>query len=158
MSSSLTDDQKGTLYLQTLAGDEDKEKGAGLKDAGMDAYQYLTYKTAISGLSGRTEKLYAIHTLNLSDYQKDALYYLNGWSKKTHDNVPWLQGVSVEAAADVNLPPYKIRLLYPPILPLSTAPRKKDERPSGLSSFLLTPAPAGTDWSVVPPPAAALPA
>lgn len=100
MSSSLTDDQKGTLYLQTLAGDEDKEKVAVLKDAGMDAYQYLTYKTAISGLSGRTEKLYAIHTLDLSDYQKDALYYLNGWSKKTHDDVPWLQGVSAEAAAN----------------------------------------------------------
>ena len=100
MSSSLTDDQKGTLYLQTLAGDEDKEKVAVLKDAGMDAYQYLTYKTAISGLSGRTEKLYAIHTMDLSDYQKDALYYLNGWSKKTHDDVPWLQGVSVGAAAN----------------------------------------------------------
>ena len=100
MSSSLTDDQKGTLYLQTLAGDEDKEKVAVLKDAGMDAYQYLAYKTAISGLSGRTEKLYAIHTMDLSDYQKDALYYLNGWSKKTHDDVPWVQGVSAEAAAN----------------------------------------------------------
>lgn len=100
MSSSLTDAQKGTLYLETLAGDEDKEKVTALKNAGMDAYQYLTYKTAISGLSGRTEKLYAIHTLDLSDYQKDALYYLNGWSKKTHDDVPWLQGISVEAAAN----------------------------------------------------------
>lgn len=100
MSSSLTDAQKGTLYLETLAGDEDKEKVTALKNAGMDAYQYLTYKTAISGLSGRTEKLYAIHTLDLSDYQKDALYYLNGWSKKTHDDVPWLQGVSAEAAAN----------------------------------------------------------
>ena len=100
MSSSLTDAQKGTLYLETLAGDEDKEKVTALKNAGMDAYQYLTYKTAISGLSGRTEKLYAIHTLDLSDYQKDALYYLNGWSKKTHDDMPWLQGVSAEAAAN----------------------------------------------------------
>ena len=100
MSSSLTDAQKGTLYLRTLAEDEDKEKVTALKNAGMDAYQYLTYKTAISGLSGRTEKLYAIHTLNLSDYQKDALYYLNGWSKKTHDDVPWVQGVSAEAAAN----------------------------------------------------------
>ena len=100
MSSSLTDAQKGTLYLETLAGDEDKEKVTALKNAGMDAYQYLTYKTAISGLSGRTEKLYAIHTMDLSDYQKDALYYMNGWSKKTHDDVPWVQGVSVEAAAN----------------------------------------------------------
>lgn len=100
MSSSLTDDQKGILYLNTLAKDEDKEKIEVLKGAYMDAYQYLAYKTAISGLSGRTEKLYAIHILDLTDYQKDALYYMNGWSKKTHEKAPWVQGVSTEAAAN----------------------------------------------------------
>lgn len=100
MSSSLTDDQKGILYLNTLAKDEDKEKIEVLKGAYMDAYQYLTYKTAISGLSGRFEKLNAINTLELTNYQKDALYYMNDWSKKTHDAAPWVQGVSAEASAN----------------------------------------------------------
>ena len=100
MSSSLTDDQKGILYLNTLAKDEDKEKIEVLKGAYMDAYQYLAYKTAISGLSGRFEKLNAINTLELTNYQKDALYYMNDWSEKTHDKAPWVQGVSAEASAN----------------------------------------------------------
>lgn len=129
MSSSLTDDQKGTLYLQTLAGDEDKEKVAVLKDAGMDAYQYLTYKTAISGLSGRTEKLYAIHTMDLSDYQKDALYYMNGWSKKTHDKAPWVQGVSTEAAAN---------RLAMAVIDRESQPEEEPEWRQSLASFLGT--------------------
>lgn len=129
ISSSLTDDQKGTLYLQTLAGDEDKEKVAVLKDAGMDAYQYLTYKTAISGLSGRTEKLYAIHTMDLSDYQKDALYYLNGWSKKTHDKAPWVQGVSTEAAAN---------RLTMAVIDRESQPEEEPEWKQSLASFLGT--------------------
>lgn len=129
MSSSLTDDQKGTLYLQTLAGDEDKEKVAVLKDAGMNAYQYLTYKTAISGLSGRTEKLYAIHTMDLSDYQKDALYYLNGWSKKTHDKAPWVQGVSTEAAAN---------RLAMAVIDRESQPEEEPEWKQSLASFLGT--------------------
>lgn len=129
MSSSLTDDQKGTLYLQTLAGDEDKEKVAVLKDAGMDAYQYLTYKTAISGLSGRTEKLYAIHTMDLTDYQKDALYYMNGWSKKTHDKAPWVQGVSTEAAAN---------RLAMAVIDRESQPEEESEWKQSLASFLGT--------------------
>lgn len=129
ISSSLTDDQKGTLYLQTIAGDEDKEKVAVLKDAGMDAYQYLTYKTAISGLSGRTEKLYAIHTMDLSDYQKDALYYLNGWSKKTHDKAPWVQGVSTEAAAN---------RLAMAVIDRESQPEEEPEWKQSLASFLGT--------------------
>lgn len=100
MSSSLTDDQKGILYLNTLAKDEDKDKIEVLKGAYMDAYQYLAYKTAISGLSGRFEKLNAINTLELTNYQKDALYYMNDWSAKTHDTAPWVQGVSAEASAN----------------------------------------------------------
>lgn len=100
MSSSLTDDQKGVLYLNTLAKDEDKDKIEVLKGAYMDAYQYLAYKTAISGLSGRFEKLNAINTLELTNYQKDALYYMNDWSEKTHDTAPWVQGVSAEASAN----------------------------------------------------------
>ena len=100
MSSSLTDEQKGILYLNTLAGDEDKEKIEVLEDAYMDAYQYLAYKTAISGLSGRFEKLNAINTLDLTNYQKDALYYMNGWSEKTHAAAPWVQGVSAEASSN----------------------------------------------------------
>ena len=129
MSSRLTDEQKGILYLNTLAGDEDKEKVAVLKDAGMDAYQYLTYKTAISGLSGRTEKLYAIHTMDLSDYQKDALYYLNGWSKKTHDKAPWVQGVSTEAAAN---------RLAMAVIDRESQPEGEPEWKQSLASFLGT--------------------
>ena len=100
MSSRLTDEQKGIFYLNTLAGDEDKDKIKVLQDAYMDAYQYLAYKTAISGLSGRFEKLNAINTLELTNYQKDALYYMNDWSEKTHDKAPWVQGVSAEASAN----------------------------------------------------------
>ena len=38
--------------------------------------------------------------LELDDYQKDALYYLNGWAQSTIGQAPWVQGVSAEASAN----------------------------------------------------------
>lgn len=129
MSSSLTDDQKGILYLNTLAKDEDKEKIEVLKGAYMDAYQYLAYKTAISGLSGRFEKLNAINTLELTNYQKDALYYMNDWSEKTHDKAPWVQGVSAEASAN---------RLAAAVAHRESQPEEEPEWKQSLASFLGT--------------------
>ena len=39
--------------------------------------------------SKKAEILRVIHKLPISSYQKDALYYLNGWSEKTIDEAPW---------------------------------------------------------------------
>ena len=89
------------IYFADMASDTTLEQQAELESgAGITPEQFYQYKVISSGLSGRTEKLYAIQMLDLTDYQKDALYYMNGWSKKTHDKAPWVQGVSTEAAAN----------------------------------------------------------
>lgn len=100
-SSGLDLTAQAEIYFADMASDTTLEQQAELESgAGITPEQFYQYKVISSGLSGRTEKLYAIHILDLTDYQKDALYYMNGWSKKTHDKAPWVQGVSTEAAAN----------------------------------------------------------
>ena len=100
-SSGLDLTAQAEIYFADMASDTTLEQQAELESgAGITPEQFYQYKVISSGLSGRTEKLYAIHMLDLTDYQKDALYYMNGWSKKTHDKAPWVQGVSTEAAAN----------------------------------------------------------
>lgn len=100
-SSGLDLTAQAEIYFADVASDTTLEQQAELESgAGITPEQFYQYKVISSGLSGRTEKLYAIHMLDLTDYQKDALYYMNGWSKKTHDKAPWVQGVSTEAAAN----------------------------------------------------------
>lgn len=100
-SSGLDLTAQAEIYFADMASDTTLEQQAELESgAGITPEQFYQYKVISSGLTGRTEKLYAIHMLDLTDYQKDALYYMNGWSKKTHEKAPWVQGVSTEAAAN----------------------------------------------------------
>lgn len=92
--SRLSDSQKASLYKSLVAEDEDIEKINALKETGITDYQYLQYKIATSGLTKREAKLNAINTLDLTDNQKDALYYLNSYASSTHGKAPWVQGMT----------------------------------------------------------------
>ena len=94
--SRLSDSQKASLYKSLIAGDEDLEKINALKETGISDYQYLQYKIATSGLTKKESKLNAINTLDLTDSQKDALYYLNSYASSTHGEAPWVQGMTAE--------------------------------------------------------------
>lgn len=98
--SRLTDSQKASLYKSLVAGDEDLEKIDALKEVGITDYQYLQYKIATSGMTKREEKLNAINTLDLTNDQKDALYYLNSYASSTHGKAPWVQGITAADSAD----------------------------------------------------------
>lgn len=129
-SSGLDLTAQAEIYFADMASDTTLEQQAELESgAGITPEQFYQYKVISSGLSGRTEKLYAIHILDLTDYQKDALYYMNGWSKKTHDKAPWVQGVSTEAAAD--------RLALA-VVDRESQPEEEPEWKQGLASFLGT--------------------
>lgn len=96
--SRLTDSQKAFLYKRLVAGDEDLEKILALRDAGISDYQYFQYKIATSGLSKKEAKLHAINTLDLTNSQKDALYYMNSYASSKHWEAPWEQGVSADVS------------------------------------------------------------
>ncbi len=97
--SRLSDSQKASLYKSLVAGDEDIEKIDALKETGITDYQYLQYKIATSGLTKREAKLNAINTIDLTDSQKDALYYLNGYASSTHGKAPWVLGMTAEESS-----------------------------------------------------------
>lgn len=92
--SNLTDSQKAFLYKRLVAEDEDLEKINALRDAGISDYQYFQYKIATSGLTKKEAKLHAINTLDLTNSQKDALYYMNSYASSKHWEAPWEQGIS----------------------------------------------------------------
>lgn len=93
-SSDLSEQQKASLYKSMVAGDEDLEKISALQDADITDYQYFQYKLTTSGLTKKEAKLNAINTLDLTDSQKDALYYLNSYASSTHGDAPWVQGMT----------------------------------------------------------------
>ena len=129
-SSGLDLTAQAEIYFADMASDTTLEQQTELESgAGITPEQFYQYKVATSGLSGRTEKLYAIHMLDLTDYQKDALYYMNGWSKKTHDKAPWVQGVSTEAAAN---------RLAMAVVDRESQPEEEPEWKQSLASFLGT--------------------
>lgn len=93
-SSDLTEQQKASLYKNLVAGKEDLKKIYALLDADITDYQYFQYKLATSGLTKKEAKLNAINTLDLTNDQKDALYYLNSYASSTHGEAPWVQGMT----------------------------------------------------------------
>lgn len=95
-SSDLSEQQKASLYKSMVAGDEDLEKISALQDADITDYQYFQYKLTTSGLTKKEAKLNAINTLDLTDSQKDALYYLNSYASSTHGDAPWVLGMTAE--------------------------------------------------------------
>lgn len=94
-SSGLDLTAQAEIYFADMASDTTLEQQAELESgAGITPEQFYQYKVISSGLTGRTEKLYAIHMLDLTDYQKDALYYMNGWAQSTIGQAPWKNGYS----------------------------------------------------------------
>ena len=93
-SSDLTEQQKASLYKNLVAGKEDLKKIYALLDADISDYQYFQYKLTTSGLTKKEAKLNAINTLDLTNDQKDALYYLNSYASSTHGEAPWVQGMT----------------------------------------------------------------
>lgn len=100
-SSGMSVTAQAEIYFADMASDTTLEQLAELESNDVvTPEQFYQYKVATSGLTKKAEKLEAINMLELDNYQKDALYYLNGWAEKTHDKAPWVQGVSAEASAN----------------------------------------------------------
>lgn len=100
-SSGMSVTAQAEIYFADMASDTALEQLAELESNDViTPEQFYQYKVATSGLTKKAEKLEAINMLELDDYQKDALYYLNGWAQSTIGQAPWVQGVSTEAAAN----------------------------------------------------------
>ena len=100
-SSGMSVTAQAEIYFADMASDTTLEQLAELESNDViTPEQFYQYKVATSGLTKKAEKLEAINMLELTNYQKDALYYLNGWAQSTIGQAPWVQGVSTEAAAN----------------------------------------------------------
>ncbi len=83
------------IYFADMASDKTLEQQAELEtSAGITPEQFYQYKVASSGLAKKAEKLNAINALDLTDAQKDALYYAEGWARSTIGQAPWRSGYS----------------------------------------------------------------
>lgn len=83
------------IYFADMASDKTLGQQAALEtDAGITAEQFYQYKVLSSGMSKKTEKLQAIDSLDLTNAQKDALYYAEGWAQSTIGQAPWRGGYS----------------------------------------------------------------
>ena len=93
-NSGLSEDEQAELYFADLASDRDLITQAELEmDAGITPAQYYLYRQAVQGMTKREEKLAAIDALDLTEEQKNALYFANGYSEKTLGKAPWYSGV-----------------------------------------------------------------
>ena len=83
------------IYFADMASDKTLEQQAELEtSAGITPEQFYQYKVTSSGLTKKAEKLNAINALDLTDAQKDALYYAEGWAQSTIGQAPWRSGYS----------------------------------------------------------------
>lgn len=83
------------IYFADMASDKTLEQQAELEtSAGITPEQFYHYKVTSSGLTKKAEKLNAINALDLTDAQKDALYYAEGWAQSTIGQAPWRSGYS----------------------------------------------------------------
>ena len=83
------------IYFADMASDKTLGQQAALEtDAGITAEQFYQYKVLSSGMSKKAEKLQAIDSLDLTNAQKDALYYAEGWAQSTIGQAPWRGGYS----------------------------------------------------------------
>ncbi|WP_294854236.1 LPD38 domain-containing protein [uncultured Oscillibacter sp.] len=102
-NAGFSDSTKAELYFADLASDSDLLKQAELETSvGITPVQYWEYKASTAGIKADTDAagksisgskkekvLDAIHKLDLTVKQKDALYYANGWSANTLSEAPW---------------------------------------------------------------------
>ena len=94
-SSGLDLTAQAEIYFADMASDTTLEQLTELEsDDVITPEQFYQYKVATGGLTKKAEKLGAINMLELDDYQKDALYYLNGWAQSTIGQAPWKNGYS----------------------------------------------------------------
>ena len=94
-SSGMGVTAQAEIYFADMASDTTLEQLAELESNDVvTPEQFYQYKVATSGLTRKAEKLEAINMLELDDYQKDALYYLNGWAQSTIGQAPWKNGYS----------------------------------------------------------------
>lgn len=64
--------------------------GKSAEQVGIKADVFTRYKELCKTAGSKKEDIMGvIHSLPLTKTQKDALYYLNGWSEKTIDEAPW---------------------------------------------------------------------
>lgn len=63
-----------------------------VRPEGISLETYEQYLSETDGLKKKEEKMPVIDSLPITDEQKDALYYLNGWSANTIDEAPWHGG------------------------------------------------------------------
>ncbi len=94
-SSGMSVTAQAEIYFADMASDTTLEQLAELESNDVvTPEQFYQYKVATSGLTKKAEKLEVINMLELDNYQKDALYYMNGWSKSTIGQAPWKNGYS----------------------------------------------------------------
>ncbi len=94
-SSGMSVTAQAEIYFADMASDTTLEQLAELESNDViTPEQFYQYKVTTSGLTKKAEKLEAINMLELDDYQKDALYYLNGWAQSTIGQAPWKNGYS----------------------------------------------------------------
>ena len=100
--SEFSEDVKAEIYFADLASDSDLKKQAELETShGITAVQYWQYKVATLGMTKKVEKLEAIDNLNLTQSQKTALYYANGYAESTLDDAPWIVGTDRWIGPDI---------------------------------------------------------
>lgn len=93
--SGLTRAQKASIYTNLIASEEALKEQSDLEAYdGISAEKYYQYKTTTSGLTKKAEKLAAIDKLPLSNAEKDALYYSEGWAESKIYEAPWRSGRS----------------------------------------------------------------
>lgn len=94
-SSGMSVTAQAEIYFADMASDTTLEQLAELESNDViTPEQFYQYKVSTSGLTKKAEKLEAINMLELTNYQKDALYYLNGWAQSTIGQAPWKNGHS----------------------------------------------------------------
>jgi len=94
-NSGMSVTAQAEIYFADMASDTTLEQLAELESNDVvTPEQFYQYKVATSGLTKKAEKLEAIDMLELDNYQKDALYYLNGWAQSTIGQAPWKNGYS----------------------------------------------------------------
>lgn len=94
-SSGMSVTAQAEIYFADMASDTTLKQLAELESNDViTPEQFYQYKVATSGLTKKAEKLEAINMLELTNYQKDALYYLNGWAQSTIGQAPWKNGHS----------------------------------------------------------------
>ena len=94
-SSGLDLTAQAEIYFADMASDKTLGQQAALEtDADITPEQFYQYKVLSSGMSKKAEKLQAIDSLDLTNAQKDALYYAEGWAQSTIVQAPWRGGYS----------------------------------------------------------------